>query len=159
MALGNTLVWDFEYQAFILAFRRCLDYLARAICVYFKNDFHSFRRLSANLEKLKPTEVARPLIVVHQKHLQVFEFVLSEGDRKSLRDKISHYKYVQAGTVNLSRRGFVLAGGGENLGLAHVSAANTLTEVLDRHMANLRTCLREMIFTYVDSLRNCPTNT
>lgn len=127
--------------------------LARAICTYFKNDFHSFRRLPKFLEKLKPVEVSAPLIEVHQRHVSNFEFVLSEGNRKSLRDRISHYGYVQAGTVNLSRRGFVLAGGGENLGFGHLHGSTTLSEVLDAHVKNLRACLREMIFRYVDSIR------
>ena len=82
-----------------------------------------------------------------------FEFVLSEGDRKSLRDRISHYEYVQAGTINLSRRGFVLVGGGENLGFRRTGSVVTLTEALDKHVTNLRGCLREMITEYVDSVR------
>ncbi|WP_283745584.1 hypothetical protein [Sideroxydans sp. CL21] len=153
IALGNTLVWDFEYQAFILAYRRCLDYLARAICTYFKNDFHSFRRLGTYLKKLKPESIAKPLIVLHEKYRPMFEFVLSEGDRKSLRDQISHYGYVQAGTINLSQRGFMLAGGGEELGFSHASGAIALSEVLNRHMANLKSCVREMVYQYVDAIR------
>ncbi|MBP1473510.1 hypothetical protein J7I44_04315 [Frateuria sp. MAH-13] len=152
LALGNTLILDFEYQAFILALRRCLDYLARAVCTYFKNDFHSFRRLSKFLEKLTPIEVSAPLIEVHQRYVPNFEFVLSDGERKSLRDRISHYGYVQAGTVNLSRRGFLLAGGGENLGSGGAHGSATLSEVLDAHVKNLRGCLRDMILCYVDSI-------
>ena len=42
IGLGNTLVWDFEYQAYVLSFRRCLDYLTRGIAAFFKQEFHPF---------------------------------------------------------------------------------------------------------------------
>ena len=38
VALGNTIRWDAEYQAFVLSVRRCLDYIARALAAYFKYD-------------------------------------------------------------------------------------------------------------------------
>lgn len=153
IALGNTLVWDFEYQAFILAYRRCLDYLARAVCTYFRNDFHSFRTLGTFLGKLKQGEVTQALISVHAKYSPQFDFVLSEGNRKSLRDKISHYEYVPVGIINLSQKGFVLAGGGEQLGLSDSMGAVTLSEVLDNHVSNLKCCVREIIYSFVDSVR------
>ena len=150
IGLGNTLVWDFEYQAFILAYRRCLDYLARAICTYFKNDFHSFRRLGDFLTKQRPESITVPLISLHDKYCPMFDFVLSEGNRKSLRDKISHYEYVPVGTINLSQRGFVLVGGGAELG---ITGTVMLSEVLDNQVANLKACVREMIYCFVDLLR------
>lgn len=153
IALGNTLVWDFEYQAFILAFRRCLDYLARAICTYFKNDFHSFRRLGDYLKKLDRPTVTSPLIKLHEKYSVEFNFVLSEGNRKSVRDKISHYEYVPVGCINLSQRGFMLAGGGEELGPMGQHGAVLLSEVLQKHVTNIRGCIREFIYAYVDSIK------
>ena len=153
MALGNTLTWDFEYQAFILAYRRCLDYLARAVCAYFKNDFHSFRKLGSFLEKQKSGVVTQEVISVHTKYSPRFEFVLSEGDRKSLRDKISHYEYVAVGTINLSQHGFVLFGGGEQLGLSHPTGAVALSEVLDSHVSNIEGCVREMIYRFIEAVR------
>lgn len=158
IALGNTLTWDFEYQAFILAYRRCLDYLARAICTYFKNDFHSFRRLGSFLEKRKSSAVTQALISVHTKYFPLFEFVLSEGDRKSLRDKISHYEYVAVGTINLSQYGFVLVGGGEQLGLLHPPGETTLSKVLDSYVSNIEGCIREMIYRFVDAMRSEQSN-
>lgn len=153
VALGNTLVWDFEYQAFILAFRRCLDYLARAICTYFKNDFHSFRRLGANLKKIDRPVVTSPMIKLHEKYGSEFSFVLSSGNRKSVRDKMSHYEYVPVGTINLSQRGFVLVGGGEELGVSGESCPVHLSEVLQRHVSNIRGCVKEFIYAYVDAIR------
>lgn len=153
VGLGNTLVWDFEYQAFILAFRRCLDYLARAVCNYFKNDFHSFRRLGEYLQKLGKDEITNPIVVIHQKYKDDFEFVLSEGDRKSLRDKITHYEYVPVGTINLSSRGFMLAGGGENLGFGEEGSPVLLSEAINNHLINIKACTHEMIHSLVDQLK------
>ncbi len=102
IAIENTLIWDFEYQAFVLAFRRCLDYLTRAICAYFKSDFHSFRRFDKFLKKLDRPIVTKPLIDLHRKYSKRFDFVLSKGNQKSVRDKISHYEYVPVGCINLT---------------------------------------------------------
>ena len=153
IALGNTLIWDFEYQAFILAYRRCLDYLARAICTYFKNDFNSFRKLGDFLLKAKPESVAYALIPVFEKYFNLFEFVLSEGNRKSVRDKITHYEYVSVGVINLNTRGLILAGGGEQIGISKPSEAEILSEILNRHVDNLKNCIREMIYCFVDSVQ------
>lgn len=153
VALGNTLAWDFEYQAFILAVRRCLDYLARAISTYFKNDFHSFRKLDEFLQKQNRPLVTTHLIALHAKYSLEFEFVLSDGERKSIRDKISHYEYVPVGCINLSQRGFMLAGGGEELGIGGKNGSALLSEVIQKHVSNLRGCIRESICAYVDGMR------
>ena len=153
VALGNTLAWDFEYQAFILAVRRCLDYLARAISTYFKNDFHSYRKLGEFLRKHDKPLITERLIEIHAKYSAEFEFVLSDGERKSVRDKISHYEYVPVGCVNLSQRGFMLAGGGEGLGFGGKHGSALLSEVLQNHVLNLRSCIRDSINAYVDGIR------
>lgn len=153
VGLGNTLVWDFEYQAFILAVRRCLDYLARAICAYFKNDFHSFRRLGEFLRRQDRPLVTTSLIEFHEKHSAKFDFVLSEGTRKSIRDRISHYGYVPVGCINLSQRGFMLVGGGEELGIGGKNGSALLSEVLQIHITNIRICIRDFINAFVDGVR------
>lgn len=53
MGLGGTRKMDFEYQAFVLAYRRCLDYLAGAIASYFKTEVSSFRTLPKSISKSK----------------------------------------------------------------------------------------------------------
>jgi len=154
VAIGNTLIWDFEYQAFILAYRRCLDLLARAIGAYFKYEFHSFRKLGSFLEKLQPEAVTKPLIILHKKYSEIFKFVLSEGDRKSIRDNISHYKYVPVGIINLSQRGFILVGGREQHEDSERSAEPVmLSELLNTDVTNIRKCIREMIYKLIDSIR------
>ncbi|KIX22448.1 hypothetical protein SY27_00935 [Flavobacterium sp. 316] len=132
MGGGNTLIFDFEYQAYILAFRRCLDYLARAICSYFMQDYNSFRTLGEFLKKINRPIVAEPLITLHEKYSQNFDFVLSDGERKSVRDIISHYEFVSVGTINLSKRGIVIAGGGKNEFIIYGEGNMLLSEVLQK---------------------------
>ncbi len=153
LAAGNTLIWDFEYQAFILTYRRFLDYLTRAICSYFMSDFHSYRKLGSYLGKLNRPIVAEPLISIHKKYATHFDFVTSDGIRKSIRDKISHYEYVPVGSINLSRRGFVLAGGGENLNFSNENKFQNLSEILEQRVLILRQFSREIIYAFVDSIR------
>jgi hypothetical protein len=153
VGVGNTLKWDFEYQAFVLSYRRCLDSLARAICTYFRNDFHSFRGLGGQLRKLKPEVITEPLATLHAEHVDNFRFVLSEGDRKSVRDRISHYEYVSAGSLNLNHRGLMVLGGGENLGFGPPHQAVLLSTMMDDHVKNLRSCVHQMIVRFVDCAR------
>lgn len=153
MGGGNTLIFDFEYQAYILAFRRCLDYLARAICSYFMQDYNSFRTLGEFLKKINRPIIAEPLIALHEKYSQNFDFVLSDGERKSVRDIISHYEFVSVGTINLSKRGIVIAGGGKNEFIIYGEGNRLLSEVLLKQVSDLRLCIREFIYTYVDSIK------
>jgi hypothetical protein len=158
MGGGNTLIFDFEYQAYILAYRRCLDYLARAIGTYFMQDFNSFRKLGEHLEKLNRPITTEPLIKVHEKYRSSFEFVLSDGARKSVRDVISHYEFVSLGTINLSKRGIVIAGGGKNDFILYGERNLLLSEILQKQVSDLRLCIREFIYTYVDSIRKDQSN-
>jgi hypothetical protein len=145
LAIGNTLIWDFEYQALVLAYRRCLDYMARGLAAFFKRDFHSFRELPESLNKCKPKSVADALIEVHKRHFSSFGFVMSHGTNKSIRDKITHYEWVSAATINLSKKGLVLAGGGESL----QSTGQTLAEALDLRIQLLKACIDDMLTTFV----------
>lgn len=148
LALGNTRIWDFEYQAFVLAYRRCLDQFASALAAFFKNRYSSFRTFPDFLAKKKPQEVAKPLIDAHSRHTQNFEFVLSEGGTTSVRDRIAHYEFVQAGTINLSSRGLVFVGGGENLNI-NFETSGLLSEVLEAKTIALHNCLSEMIYCFI----------
>jgi hypothetical protein len=150
VALPNTRKWDFEYQAFVLAVRRCLDYLTRALAAFFQNEYHSFRTFPKLLCQVKPRIVAERLAQVHESYVSRFAYVLSEGGRKSTRDKISHYEYVPAGTVNLGSRGFVLAGGGERLSLEQEEPV-LLSSVINQRVADLQECVDAMLNAYVDA--------
>lgn len=151
LGLGGTSVLDFEYQAYVLAFRRCLDQLACALAAFFKNKYSSFRTLPHFLGHRKPREVAQKLAEVHAKHVNSFEFVLSESGVTSVRDRIAHYEFVQAGCFNLSSRGVVLVGGGENLNLP-AGTTRTLTETLQSKSSSLHQCIAEMIEVFVEEV-------
>lgn len=151
LSLGGTSVLDFEYQAYVLAFRRCLDQLACSLAAFFKNKYSSFRTLPNFLGHQKPREVASKLAEVHAKHISNFEFVLSEGGVTSVRDRIAHYEFVQAGCFNLSTRGIVLVGGGESLNLPG-SAAKTLTDTIQFKSNSLHQCITEMIDVFVQEV-------
>jgi hypothetical protein len=114
MGLGGTRKMDFEYHAFVLAYRRCLDYLAGALASYFKTEASSFRTFPKSIANSKMPDVAKSLCEAHARHVQALAFVLAEG-RKSVRHRIAHYDFVSAGCVNLTPQGFFLAGGGEEL--------------------------------------------
>ena len=149
VAGGNTRALDFEYQAFVLSYRRCLDYWTRAISSYFKNSFHSFRKADRYFSRFESSSVPGLLVPVIQEYRGHFDFVLSNGDAKSVRDRVSHYEYVPAGVFNLSRRGLVLYGGGEEL----LDGVQTLSEAIDQRTLALRSFLREVIAKSVDGMR------
>lgn len=154
VALGNTRIWDFEYQAFVLAYRRCLDQFATALSGFFKNKKHSFRTLPDFLSKRKPESVALALKSEHAKHVHHFDFVLSEGGITSVRDRIAHFEFVQAATINLTAQGLVLVGGGEELNLdSNLSATDMkherLSANLEKKTAALHACISGMIDCYV----------
>jgi hypothetical protein len=157
VALGNTLKWDFEYQAFVLAYRRCLDYLTRGLAAFFKQTFHSFNSMQKSLEGVPHQSVARALAAVHQKHRASFDFVISKDGERSTRDKIAHYEWVPAGTINLSRSGFVLVGGGEDLQFMSGHNKAQLMEALALRVRMLKDCIDEMLNVFVAEARRWDT--
>lgn len=153
IGLGNTIAWDAEYQAFILAVRRCLDYLARGIASYFRNDHHSFRKLPEFLAHVKPVSVALALNAAYERHESNFQYVLSDGKKKSIRDLLSHYEYISAGALNISDRGFLLQGGGE--GMKSMSGAwdGALGAIIKKRADELHSCIADFLTSFVVSVR------
>lgn len=149
MGLGDSSILDFEYQAYVLAYRRCLDQFAGAMAAFFKNKYSSFRTLPAFLARRKPETVARLISDIHGKYVEHFEFVLSEGGVTSVRDRLAHYEFVPAGCVNISARGVVLVGGGENLNLNGDNSS--LTEILSKKTDILYECIAEIIQSFIQS--------
>jgi hypothetical protein len=144
IALGNTRILDFEYQAFVLAYRRCLDHFAFALAAFFKNRYNSFRTLNTFLERRKPQCVAQELISIHGRHIKNFSFVMSGNGVTSVRDRIAHNEYVAALCVNLSTRGLLLVGGGENLNMNGLND-EVLSKALMLKVNLLQSCIDEMI--------------
>jgi hypothetical protein len=146
---GNTLRLDAEYQAFVLAVRRTLDYFARALAAYFRNDLNSFRKLPEVLTNWKPRLVAEAIQSAHARHVGLFAYVLSDGSKKSIRDLLSHYEYIGAGTINIAADGLYIAGGGENLD--PFSAKETLGASIQRKAKELEICIADVLISFTNA--------
>ena len=96
--------------------------------------FGSFNRLPKSLKNLKPENVGNALAEVHRKHSVNFGFVMYDGVKRSVRDKIGHYECVTVGTINLNRHGLILMGGGEALSftIEHTQLTETLVHRFHR---------------------------
>jgi hypothetical protein len=153
VGITNTPIWDFEYQAYVFAYRRCLDYMTRGLAAFFKHEFHSFRDLPGELGNWEPQNVANALAKVHKNHSGNFAFVMSAGGKTSVRDKIAHYEWVGVGIINLTRYGLVLVGGGEALNFTGNQPPPRLTEVLASRTRMLKACVDEMLTVFVTEAR------
>ncbi|HEV3428276.1 MAG TPA: hypothetical protein VG320_10400, partial [Paraburkholderia sp.] len=129
-----------------------LEYFAGAIAAYFKSDCNSFKEMPKAISRPKtPTKLYEQLNQLHASGLESFAFVLSAGNNgRSIRDEIAHYSFVSAGCVNLSARGFVLAGGGEGL---EPFSGLSLTEALKSRVDQLSGFLNESLRIFTDTLR------
>lgn len=152
MGLGCTRKMDIEYQAFVLAYRRCLDYLACALACYFMQEAGSFRKFPKSIVKTRSPEVATALTQAHARHVSQLAFVLAEG-RKSVRNRIAHYEFVSAGCVNLTAQGFFLVGGGEEILKPESHKGVNLSKALSDRLEYLHTCVDDMIDTFIQAAR------
>lgn len=147
MGMGNTKMWDYEYQAFVLAYRRCLDYFTYGINVYFKHESRSFNEWITVLENLaerKNNPVAKALRDAYVKHRPNFNFVITTDGKKSVRDKIAHELFVGTPAINITRKGIFYAGGGEDFGFGK-NENKLLTEVLQERLDQLAAYLKDSI--------------
>jgi hypothetical protein len=152
VAIGSTQKLEFEYHAYVFAYRRTLEYLARAMAGYLKCDCSSFNRFSKVLRAKRSSNVATRLQVVCDEFDDQFAFVVSDGNEGvSVRDRISHYEFTSAGSYNLTRDGFRLIGGGEVLHLSGKAA--TLSEALLERLQKLDAFLSKMLHEFTDALR------
>lgn len=147
-AFGRMRQLDFEYQSFVLAYRRCLDYLAWGLSTYFKAQQNSYRRLRKTLISASPTSVASALIAAYDRHSEKFKFVIGNERGKSTRDRISHYEFVQAATINVGIDGHRLVGGGEELKLADPADRRSLAEILTTRLVDLHACVSDLLATF-----------
>ena len=94
------------------------------------------------------------LAKVHAKHRENFAFVLSAGEKKSVRDRIAHYEWVHAGAINLNRYGLIVKlGGGEDLPFTMEHNTARLTEALALRVRMLKACIDEMLTVFVTEAR------
>jgi len=146
----NTVAIDAEYQAFILASRRSLDYFARALAAFFRADFHSFRKLGNFLGDREPLLVSKALKAEHQNYVDKFSrSLLSNSTTKSTRDLITHYEYLSAGCLNVGPLGIFFLGGGEQIGHSALVEGKTLTKILAEHKDLLQACIDNLLRTFI----------
>lgn len=151
VGVGSTKKLEFEYHAYILAYRRTLEYLARAIAGYFKSDCNSFRELPKILNRYHGAASQR-IRSVYEKHRASFSFVVSDGaGHTSLRDLLCHYEFLSAGVYNLTSGGLRFCGGAEALGLN--VASDQLSDVLAAKLSMLDAFLNEMLCEMTDGIR------
>lgn len=154
LGIGGTHILDFEYQAYVMAYRRCLDQLSTAISAFFKERISSFRTLPKKLARKRPSEVVKAITDIHSKHISEFEFVMSEGGAPSIRDRIAHFEFVPAGTLNIRADGAILVGGGENLNSDQSSSAETkeLAKTVSNKTAALHSCIADILNGFIQSV-------
>ena len=147
--LGNTLKWDFEYQAFVLAARRCLDHLTLALMAYFKLKHHSFNKMPTYLKNKHKADVAAELLRIHAEQAPKLAYILSEGGKlSSVRDRIAHREHVGAGAINLKRNGVSFVGGGEDL-KPWENGEQRLGVVIQRRVDELLECVNAFIDGFI----------
>ena len=155
MGLGGTRRLDFEYQGFVLACRRCLDYLAVALSAFFKTECNSFRSLPKSIKTGKPSTVSDAVKQAHARHVGDLDYIMAEG-RRSVRNRIAHYEFVSAGTININAQGLRLVGGGEDMGMKHADRDARLNDILARRLARLHSCVDDMIDSFINAARATP---
>jgi len=147
-AIGRMRQLDFEYHAFVLAYRRCLDYMAWGLSTYFKQRQNSFNRFAKTLDNGHPTAVAKALKLAYERHFQKFGFVIGTEHGKSIRDRIGHSEFVQAATINVTSSGHRFVGGGEKLRLTDPNDKRSLSEILEARATDLHECISDFLATF-----------
>ena len=135
---GNTQKLDFEYHAFIFAYRRTLDYLSRGIAALVREECKSYNKLPASLKNHSSKPWVRQLTDMHSKYASQLETFVHPARGHSTRDRITHYLHVPAGCLNVNAQGIFFAGGGENL-----EPSIGLGKVIDDYVHTLRDVLTE----------------
>lgn len=122
VAGGDARRVHYEYQAFLLATRRTLEYFAGSVAAYFKANDPGLRGLPGCIAKCDPEGPRQAVLGVLAKNAELIDDLLSQHPRLTVRDRIAHWEPVQAGVLNLTCQlgeqppfsvGFL--GGGEEL--------------------------------------------
>jgi hypothetical protein len=153
IAGGNSQKLNFEYHAFVFAYRRALDYLAIAIASLLRQDFRSFRRLPTLLDRHVDKAWVCQALAIHSKYAPRLKTFLGSETEMSARDKIAHYLSVEAACVNVNAQGLFLAGGPE--GLDH---STQLGVVIDEYVRILRDVIAESLTVMASGLPKAPPN-
>ena len=130
---GNTRVLDFEYQAFVFALRRTLEYFANSVGSFFKKQMRSFKNLRGDLANAMPEDFRERVgkSLDRARGDLIKSGLLSQGEEKSVRDRLAHRKTVGAGAFHVNyapdRISVGVFGGGEDLRPGTAAFAATLT--------------------------------
>jgi hypothetical protein len=151
---GNTLVFDAEYQAFILSCRRCLDQLSYALVAFFKSECSSFRGLEKHLklEKFNPESNLLLDALMANKNNFLGSLLPPTTDKKSERDQIAHFKSVSAGVLNVNQRGVYFCGGASFYDRVPFEI-NRVTKVTATLMSATQKCVDELILALIETLQ------
>lgn len=144
-AIGHMERCDFEYQAFVMAYRRSLDTFAWGLSTYFKEQQTSFRKLAEVVRKYHPPAVAQAVSDACERHVDKFAFVMAKERSKSVRDRLAHKEAVRAGSININRFGHRILGGGENIGLPDLKSFPRIADVLASRLADHRDCIADIL--------------
>lgn len=144
---SNTQKLNFEYHAFIFAYRRTLDYLSRGIAALVKEECKSYNKLLASLQNHSDKPWVRQITDMHLKYATRLETFVHPARGHSTRDRIAHYLHVPAGCLNVSAKGIFFVGGGENL-----EHSNRLGDVINSYVLTLREVLAECFFSMVAAM-------
>jgi len=117
---GNTSKLNYEYQAFVFALRRTLEYLASSISSFFKCEGNRIRHVEKMIKGREPKEINEKISkIVSKAIVQLADILPSNDDGLSVRDTLAHWKAVDAGIFNISEHDdeiiITLVGGGEKL--------------------------------------------
>ena len=148
---GDMTVINAEYQAFILAGRRCLDQLSYAISGFFKNECSSFRDLGAFLSKQKKLSIyADPLLDIYNQHEPHFHgWLLSRENKQSIRDFLAHTKSISVGTLNVNGGGVFFVGmDAPSVEFVHQNVA----EVALNLFIKIQACVNELVIKTAENL-------
>lgn len=101
VAGGNTARLDYEYQAFLFALRRTLEYLAKSVCAFFKQRHKSIKKVADTIKTAEPSDIRERVLATLKAGLDGLPSVLSLGPKRSPRDRLAHWETFDAGVLNI----------------------------------------------------------
>ena len=133
---GNTQKLDFEYHAFVFAFRRTLDYMSTGIAAIIKEDCKSYNKLIDSLNNHSNKDWIIQIKDIHSKYARHLTTFVHPSRGHSTRDKITHHMHVPVGCLNVNAQGVFFEGGGEN-----IESSKRLEDVITNHVRVLQNIL------------------
>ncbi len=112
VAGGNTRRLNFEYQAFVLALHRTLEYFAVSMGAFFKCKTHRIRILANSIKLEEPQDIRERVQSKLEESLKVLPEILSLNEEApSKRDILAHWKNLAVGTLHIwnTSDGFIIS--------------------------------------------------